>query len=283
MSSAALPPFDFSPAKAAYTEKPHPGWVLGQRTESTPDGKEWVEGEKEGWKVIDTSKEDPMKLYALMISGIIPRPIAFVSSVSEAGVENLAPFSWFNMVTHYPPVLSISIAHVAGKLKDTPTNIKATKNFVVNIISEPFVEQANITSIDCPPEINEWDLSGLTKVPSDIVKAPRVKESAFSMECELFQSIDIVHPDTGAATTTLILGLVKCIHVRNDVLNERGVVDVAKFKAVGRLGDISYSTTGTPFRVAREQWKIDGEKISEFLKGLQNSGLGTESSPKERL
>ncbi|KAI9063959.1 hypothetical protein FKP32DRAFT_1570991 [Trametes sanguinea] len=259
-------------AKPEWTENPNTTFTLGQKVSATPEGSKWLEGEKAGWKTIDAASEDPGKMYALMISGIVPRPIAFVSSISEQGVENLAPFSWFNQVTHYPPLISVSFASNAnGTSKDTPSNIKATKGFTVNIISEPFVENANFTSLDSPASVSEWPLSGLTKEPSVHVKAARVKESAFSMECELFQAIDIIHPSTNQHTATMVLGLVKCIHVRNDVLNERGVVDYAKLKPVGRMGDITYSRVGDGFRIPRPAWKLEGEKITEFLKGLEGS------------
>ena len=96
------------------------------------------------------------------------------------------------------------------------------------------------------------------------VKAPRVLESAFSMECELFEVIDIKHPETGVATTTMILGHVKYIHVRRDVLNDRGRVDPVKYKPIARLGDVAYATLGTAFRIARPQWKAEEEKVKEL-------------------
>ncbi|TBU39424.1 hypothetical protein BD309DRAFT_969731 [Dichomitus squalens] len=268
MSAAPLPPFNRE-AKAKLTENPNPTFKYGQKVEATEDGERWLEGEKAGWTVIDTSKEEARKIYTLMISGIVPRPIAFVSSLSEDGTANLAPFSWFNQVTHSPPLISVSISQPTSGLKDTAHNIKTTKQFTVNIISEPFIENANITSLDSPANVSEWEISGLTKEPSIHVKAPRVKESAFSMECELFQAVDITHPDTGKQTGTLILGLVKYIHLRNDVLNERGTVDFAKLKPIGRLGDISYARVGDAFRLPRPEWAVEGEKIKEFLKTTQ--------------
>ncbi|KAI0764286.1 hypothetical protein BD413DRAFT_190755 [Trametes elegans] len=267
-----LPAFDRE-FKPQYTESPNPGFALGQKVSDTPAGRQWLEGEKEGWKTVDTASEDPAKLYALLISGVVPRPIAFVSSVSEAGVENLAPFSWFNQVTHNPPIISVSCsASASGGLKDTAANIKATKGFTVNIISEPFLENANYTSLDAPADVSEWPVSGLTKEPSTHVKAARVKESAFSMECELFHTVDIVHPSSGKQTATLILGHVKAIHVRRDVLNERGVVDYTKLKPVGRLGDITYARVGDGFRLPRPAWKLEGEKVQEFLKAVEKAG-----------
>lgn len=131
-----------------------------------------------------------------MISGIVPRPIAFVSTLSEDGIANLAPFrslfslfpvplmslnsassrsrnthSWFNQVSPNPALISISISANSNpdgspRPKDTVANIKATKEFTVNIISEPFIENANITSIDAPHGVDEWEISGLTKEPS---------------------------------------------------------------------------------------------------------------------
>ncbi|KZT04739.1 uncharacterized protein LAESUDRAFT_727615 [Laetiporus sulphureus 93-53] len=233
--------------------------------DATTEGRAWVEGERAGWRVVDAAKEDPTKLYRMMISGIVPRPIAFVSSVSADGVENLAPFSWFNMVTGNPPLVSVACLNTAGGLKDTAANIKATKGFTVNIISEAFVHHANACAIDAPSEVSEWPLSGLTREKSILVRAPRVKESAFSMECELFEAHDIIHPDTGACTTTLILGLVKYIHVRKDVLTERGYVDPARLRAVGKMGDITYARQGDAFRIPRPDWGKDAEQIKDVF------------------
>ncbi|KAH9830591.1 uncharacterized protein C8Q71DRAFT_862343 [Rhodofomes roseus] len=262
--AADIPPFNSS-FEYRSTLSPNPQWTYGTKVADTPVGKAWLEGEKDGWKVVDTATEDKLKLYQLMISGIVPRPIAFVSTVSESGVENLAPFSWFNMVSHYPPLVSISCSDGPQRLKDTAGNIKATKAFTVNIISEPFVEAANVTSVDAPEGVSEWPISGLTKEKSIHVKPPRVKESAFSMECELFQTIDVADPESGAHTTTLILGHVKYIHVRKDILNERGNVDPAKLKPVGRMGDISYSRVGEGFRIARPVWANEQETIKKAI------------------
>ncbi|KAI6011124.1 hypothetical protein EDC04DRAFT_2905670 [Pisolithus marmoratus] len=229
----SLPPFNHD-AHIKFTESSNTLWTFGQKIENTESGRKWLEGEQQGWKVINTA-EDTARLYPLMISAIVPRPIAFVSSVSETGVENLAPFSWFNMVTHNPPLVSFCCSNTP-RLKDTPTNVKNGLGFTVNIISEPFVENANAPSIH--------------------VKAPRVKESAFSMECELFQAIDITHP---------------YIHVRKDVLNERGVIDIAKYKPIARLGDISFGRLGDVFRLPRLVWEQEKEKIEQALDTKEQS------------
>ncbi|KAF9233619.1 hypothetical protein BU15DRAFT_79918 [Melanogaster broomeanus] len=261
--STELPPFDTS-FRPKFTRPPNPHWGLGQGVNLTANGNEWMQGEKKGWKVVETATEDPRQLYLLMISGIVPRPIAFVSTVSETGVENIAPFSWFNMVSHNPPLVSISCVNGPVRVHDTTNNVRATKGFTVNIISEPWAEQANVTSIDAPESFSEWPISGLTKEPSIHVKPPRVKESAFSMECELFQAIDIIHPVTGKAGSTMLLGHVKYIHVRNDMLTDRGTVDMTLFKPLSRMGDVTYARVGDGFRLVRPVWEQEKDKVSEL-------------------
>ncbi|KAG2064656.1 hypothetical protein BDR04DRAFT_1109765 [Suillus decipiens] len=262
----SVPPFDFK-NYSIYTQAPNPSWQYGQKIDTTPAGKEWLEGEAAGWKVFNTAETDKVDLYKLFISGIVPRPIAFVSTISEEGIENLSPFSWFNTVTNYPPVISFACNHSApGVLKDTIANIKTNQGFTVNIISEAFVDNANATAIDAPRGFDEWSISGLTKEKCVEVKASRVKESAFSMECELYKSIDITHPVTGEHNSTLILAHVKYIHVRKDVLTPKGTIDLEKFKPVGRLGDISYARVGDAYRIARGAWAQDEAKIQELLK-----------------
>jgi len=271
MSSEQLPPFSFDTLKL--TQSTNPNFELGQKVDATPEGKAWLEGEKEGWKVVDTATADSGKLYQLMISAITPRPIAFLNSLSEDGVENLALFSWFNMVTQNPPLISVCFTNPgANELKDSARNILATKQFTVGIISEPFVTNANVCSVDAPRDVSEWPFSGLTKAPSISIKPSRVKESAFSMECELFSHIPIVHPETGITTTTLILGLVKYIHVRNDMLNDRGNVDSTKLKPISRLGDIQYASLSQAFSIPRPNWKNEEDRFRKFLAEQEGEG-----------
>ncbi|KZT64891.1 hypothetical protein DAEQUDRAFT_677775 [Daedalea quercina L-15889] len=269
----ALTPYNHV-AQPHFTLPPNPDWSFGQPIDATPDGKAWMEGLKEGWKVVDVAEEDPAVMYKLMISGVVPRPVAFVSSVSLDGVENLAPFSWFNMVTGNPPLVSIGVLHnpSTGGLKDTAANILATKGFTVNLISEPFVHNANACSIDAPPDVSEWDLSGLTRAPSVHVAAPRVLESAFSLECTLFSSQDITNPATGTVTTTLLLGLVKTVHVRRDMLTSRGLVDPERLRAVGKMGDITYARQGAMFRIPRPDWTPEMVREAAFHPAVTRKG-----------
>ncbi|KAJ8580707.1 hypothetical protein M405DRAFT_886006 [Rhizopogon salebrosus TDB-379] len=190
-----------------------------------------------------------------MISGIVPRPIAFVSTISEQGVENLSPFSWFNMVTNHPPIISFACNDLGpGSLKNTATNVMNSQGFTVNIINEPFIENANATPIDAPPDFDEWSISGLTKE-----KCVQVK--AFSMECEISRTRD-------GRTQQHILAHIKYIHVRKDMLTERGGVDLTKFKPVARMGDISYARAGDAFRLTRPAWAQEKATIHDTLTTL---------------
>ncbi|KAG2142315.1 uncharacterized protein EDB93DRAFT_1338483 [Suillus bovinus] len=268
-----IPPFNTT-SSSTYTQSPNPSWTYGQRVDATPAGKDWLAGESAGWKVYDTAETDRINLNKLLNSGVLPRPMALVSTISDDGVENIAPFSWFNTVTNYPPVISFAINHKSpGHLKDTTTNLRNGKGFAVNIISEAFVENANATAIDAPLGFDEWTLSGLTKEKcvcmrlDDTVqiRASRVKESAFSMEYELYKSINITHPVTGEHTSTLILAHVKYFHVRKDMLTIKGIVDLTKFKPVSRVGDISYARVGDAYRIAVPLWAREEAKIQEAL------------------
>ncbi|KAF8210356.1 hypothetical protein K438DRAFT_1711027 [Mycena galopus ATCC 62051] len=178
--------------------------------------------------------------YKLLTSAIIPRPIALVSSLSADGVPNLAPFSYFSMVGHVPPLVSVSFSLSPKVPKHTRDNIMATKEFTVNIVSEAMAEAANATAVDAP--VDEWILSGLTMSPSTLVKPACVLESAVSLECELYFLKDLSPPNSERITTTVVLGLIKKAHVHESVLDARGTgVDPAKLRPISRLGSKTYA------------------------------------------
>ena len=128
---------------------------------------------------------DQKATYKLLTGAVIPRPIGWISSISEDGILNLAPFSFFNAVGEDPPHVIFSTVRPNNSNKDTLNNILATKQFVVNMVVEEIVEKMNITSQSVESHVNEFELAGLTPAPSLKVKAPRVKESPINMECEL--------------------------------------------------------------------------------------------------
>ncbi|KAG1861652.1 hypothetical protein F4604DRAFT_1587876, partial [Suillus subluteus] len=139
---------------------PTPSWVYGQRVDTTPAGKYWVAGESAGWKVYNTAETDKTDIYKLLISGIVARPIAFVSKItstiphnSESRMRRVALFASMSHVTNYPHIISFACNHSApGRLKDTIATLKNSQGFTVSIsISELFVENANATAINAPP------------------------------------------------------------------------------------------------------------------------------------
>jgi flavin reductase (DIM6/NTAB) family NADH-FMN oxidoreductase RutF len=188
-------------------------------------------------------------MYKLMIGAIVPRPIAFVSTQDEHGVRNLAPFSYFTGCSTNPPVVCFCSAVRSGPepQKDTLRNIRATGEFVVNIVTEEIAEQMNATSAEVGPEVDEFELSGLTPLAGERVAAPRVAESPIQMECRLRQVIE-VSPLPGGGN--LILGQVVLFHIREDLL-EDGKIDPEKLRAIGRMGGPSYTRTRNRFEMQR--------------------------------
>ena len=199
--------------------------------------------------IVDPAREDPGNVYKLMIGVIVPRPIAFVSSISSAGVLNLAPFSFFTGISANPPVICFSpmIRGSDGMKKDTLRNIEETKEFVVNVVSEDFAGKMNICSAEFPPEVDEFQVSGLTPVASDLVKPPRVAESHVNMECRL---LEIVHVSAKPLGGSIVLGAVLRFHVDNALFDDFKI-DPDKLRPIGRMGGPSYTRTTDRFDLIR--------------------------------
>jgi flavin reductase (DIM6/NTAB) family NADH-FMN oxidoreductase RutF len=200
-------------------------------------------------RIIDPSQHDYADIYKLMIGIIIPRPIAFVSSIDVAGVRNLAPFSYFTACSSNPPVVCFCTSVRSGPRphKDTLENIRATGEFVVNVVSEEIAEQMNKTSAEVAPEVDEFVLSGLTPVASDLVKPPRVAESKAQMECKLRQIVPVSEKPGGGI---LVLGEVLRFHILESVL-DGFKVDPGELKAIGRMGGPTYVRTDDRFNMER--------------------------------
>jgi flavin reductase (DIM6/NTAB) family NADH-FMN oxidoreductase RutF len=176
--------------------------------------------------------QSPAENYLLMLGVIAPRPIAWVSTVGETGNYNLAPFSFFNGVSADPPILSLSIARRDGEKKDTLRNIEFTGDFVVNVVTRPLADAMNRSSASFPPEISEFEIAGLTPLPSEKVKAPRLGESPVQMECRLERLIEVGAPPRGS---TLVLGEIVLFHLDERCLTDRKI-DFKKFFPLGRGG-----------------------------------------------
>lgn len=198
---------------------------------------------------INPSDESPREFYFRMVSLITPRPIAWVSTISNSGHLNLAPYSFFNGVTAAPPSVVFSpVNRPDGSKKDTVLNIEQNGQFVINVVSHAIAEKMNLTSGDFGFEENEFEIAGLTTVDSLKVKPPRVKESAAQFECELIQ---IVKVGDGPLAANLIIGKILHLHIADEVLDERGRVDSQRLDNVGRLGGAEYSTTRDRFEISR--------------------------------
>ena len=203
-------------------------------------------------KTFETRKLEPRDAYRLLISAVIPRPIAWVSSMGTDGSTNLAPFSFFNAVGNSPPTVMISIGQREGKDKDTLRNIKEIREFVVHIADEKLSEKMVRTSGDWTYGENEFEQAGLESIPSDHVTPPRLKDALVAMEVKVTQIVPVE-----GATSTMVLGQVVCFHIREDLLRENGSIDPNLLRPVARLGSIEYSTLGKIFPMARP--KVEGK------------------------
>lgn len=184
-------------------------------------------------------------VYRLCIGFINPRPIALVSSRSAAGVLNLAPYSFYNMVSGNPPVVLFcpTFRRTGGK-KDTLANIIETKEFVIATVSAAIAERMNQCAADVPPEVSEFEFSGLTPAPATKVKPMLVRESPVNIECSLRQ---IVTTGDGPGGGNVVLGDILAIHVADEVLDREGMVDPHKLSTVGRLGGSYYCNVSEPY------------------------------------
>jgi len=212
--------------------------------------------------LFDFEKLDPQDCYKLVVSSVVPRPIAWVVTQDDKGVVNAAPYSFFNAFSDNPVVVGFGAGPKApGALKDTAANIRTTGEFVVNLVPERLVQQMNKTAIDMPPEIDELKEAGLTTAPSAKIKAPRIAESPVALECVTFQLIP-------AGRHTIVLGRVVAVHIADDCMldAEKFYVDTPKLGLIGRMhGRGWYTRTSDRFEVPRisvADWEA-GRKAAE--------------------
>ncbi len=189
---------------------------------------------------IDPADRGGVSIYRLMSGLIVPRPIAFISTVDRHGTRNLAPFSYSMAVTESPPVHAVSISGKATGYKDTLNNIREMGEYVVNVVSEEIGAAMNETAADCPPEIDEFEVAGLTAAPSDRISAPRVAESPASLECRLLEIRQFGDPADGAS---VVFGEIVLFHIRDDLLDAEGYVDLLNLRPLGRLSGSLYCRT----------------------------------------
>jgi flavin reductase (DIM6/NTAB) family NADH-FMN oxidoreductase RutF len=194
---------------------------------------------------IDPQSLSMREAYALLISSIVPRPVAWVSTVSQHGVRNLAPFSFFMGVGSKPPMLAVSIAHRQGQSKDTARNIRETAEFVVNICPATLAHRMVDTSAEVAPEVDEFELARLTATPSHAVLPPGVLESPIRLECRLHS---IMAPEPNPVD--LVLGEIVHFHFDDQILTGR-LPDPRKLDPIARLGESYYATLGEILSIPR--------------------------------
>jgi flavin reductase (DIM6/NTAB) family NADH-FMN oxidoreductase RutF len=200
---------------------------------------------KESFDATEYSDED---IYKLLIGLVVPRPIGWIGSKSPDGVRNLAPFSFFNAVAASPPTVIFSTIRRHGHHKDTLANVAATGVFTVNIVTEEVVDAMNVTAGSYGPEVDEFEISGLTPVPGSVVDAPMVAESKANFECRLSQIVPI--GENGPMAASIVIGEILRAHVDGAILDGTRV-DQTALRAVGRMGGPLYTHTRDLFQLER--------------------------------
>lgn len=193
----------------------------------------------------------PRERYKILTSTIVPRPIAWITTLSRNGIANAAPFSFFNMMGDDPPTVAVGIMPRGGALKDTAANILETGEFVVNLVSEANARAMNLTSIDAPEAVDELHLAGLTAVRSQSIAPPRIAEAPVSLECRVLTSL-VTGP-----LQTVIIGTVVNVHVEDRFVQDaqRCHIDTEKLRLVARMhGRGEYLLATEFFQMDRPAW-----------------------------
>jgi flavin reductase (DIM6/NTAB) family NADH-FMN oxidoreductase RutF len=213
---------------------------------------------------IDPKEIPTAKLHGYLQSAVAPRPIAFASTVDKNGKPNLSPFSFFNVFRANPPVLIFSPARRVrdNSVKHTLLNCEATKHVVINVVNYAIVQQASLSSTEYAEGVNEFLKSGLTMLPSDVVKPYRVAESPVQFECKVTDIIAL--GKSGGAGNLVICEVVK-IHIDENILDDHGVIDQHKIDLVSRLGGNWYSRSN--------------QGLFEVPKPLTTLGIGVDNIP----
>lgn len=194
-------------------------------------------------------------MYKLLTGVVVPRPIGWISSVNVDGRPNLAPYSFFNAVCANPPTVMFcpGVRGADGRYKDSFYNVRDTGQFVVNIVTEATAEAMNLTAQELPAEVNEFEVAGLTAVPSQVVKPPRVMEAPVHLECEVQQIIEINNAPGGGS---IVIGQVVYLHIDDAVMIGDDKIDIQALQPVGRLAGPNYAHITDVFSLTRPPSQI---------------------------
>ncbi|CAG8903150.1 unnamed protein product [Penicillium egyptiacum] len=244
---------DFDHAKPIeVTKSPYPEWKYG---EGVPDnGASLAQKHHE----IDPYAPDrPMiNNYRLLVSGIAPRPVGFLSTINCRGQKNLSPFSYFQVIDHDPPMFIVGFSSRPGRVKDTYRNLKETGECVINTVSENMIEAVNATSIDAPYGVSEWEVSGLHEAPSTTVKPSRVEESVFNIEGKVIDIKEFTdHRQPGMSLAATVLIKATRFWVKEGTADaDYTHIDLEKLRPIGQLGGVSYGRVVSTFERPRGKW-----------------------------
>ncbi|RME59869.1 MAG: flavin reductase family protein [Candidatus Dadabacteria bacterium] len=201
------------------------------------------------WDYIDLESLSVRERYKILISTILPRPIALISTVSSEGAGNLAPFSFFNGVSSNPPAVMLSFGkRYKGDKKDTLRNILETKEFVINTVHKWMLERVVACAAEYPYGVSEMEKTGLTPLPSKKVAPPRVKESLINFECKLLETINVGSDEPGSST--VVIGKIEAVHINKKAYDKNGRISPKALEIIGRLGGISYAELGEIYSLA---------------------------------
>ncbi|KAJ4301623.1 hypothetical protein N0V90_003716 [Kalmusia sp. IMI 367209] len=263
---SARPDFDHSRLPIEVTKHPHPDWKYGDGMQDYNPASSHVE-------VDPYAPDRPMiNNYRLLISGIAPRPIGFISTVSKDGAKNLAPMSYFQIVDHDPPMFVVGLSARTGRVKDTYQNLKDTGECVINTVSETMIEAVNATSLDAPYGVSEWDISGLHEAPTSTVRPSRVSESVFSIEGKVEDIKEFGdHSKDGKSVAGVVLIKATRFWVREDATNAAvSHINLETLRPVAQLGGQSYGRITSTFELPRKRWSDEVSK-NKTLRDLTNS------------
>ncbi len=205
---------------------------------------------------IDSKKLKHHEAHNILRNLIIPRPIALVSTVNTEGLVNIAPFSFFGVVSTLPPMLGIAIGRRHGKEKDTIINIRNTKELVINLVTEAMAKKMMITAMDFPPDESEVEPSGFTTKPADVVRPPLIADSPVQMECKVAQILPFGNDNSAH---DYVIAEVILFHIQDGLVKD-GLPDCLGINALGRLGDDYYIGAREPFEMKRlnyKEWRRD--------------------------
>lgn len=216
---------------------------------------------------IDPKEISVPKMHSYLLGAVVPRPIAFASTIDKKGNVNLSPFSFFNCFSATPPILVFSPSRKGrdNTTKHTYENVKEVPEVVISIVSYSMVQQTSLASCEYPKDVNEFVKAGFTEIPSTRIKPPRVGESAVSFECKVNQIIEL---GTQGGAGNLVICEILLMHIKEEVLDESGRIDPRKLDAVARMGGDYYL-------------RVQGDSIFTVPKPNKKLGIGFDNLPEK--